>query len=252
MKEKHTRAPSPCLQWGQGAGEPGAPGQPPARRDGFHPQQLQTEMENCLCQPAERACKHPPQILFFPCSQKNVNFFKQNPNFSSKAKKIEENRKQPKLLICGIAQQSSNSTAAQPWGRHGDLLLLSAFSWDASPFSPPGEDAASSCPAGAPWGWGGSAGSSPQLGQGPGPCGVPAPRRGMKEGLGGWRATARPPGAAASACVCERLLAVRHAPLRLFTAVYQGLRAAIKFMKIKGVSSRLRRERARPFLSHTD
>lgn len=28
-----------------------------------------------------------PQILFFPCSQKNVNFFKQNPNFSSKAKK---------------------------------------------------------------------------------------------------------------------------------------------------------------------
>lgn len=112
-----------------------------------------------------------PQILFFPCSQKNVNFFKQNPNFSSKAKKkkiAEENRKQPKLLICGKAQQSSNSTAVQPWGRLGDLLLLlSASCWDVGPFSPPEEDTASSCPAGALWGWGGSAGRSPQLGQGP-------------------------------------------------------------------------------------
>lgn len=35
-----------------------------------------------------------PQILFFPCSQKNVNFFKQNPNFSSKAKKKNRRRKQ--------------------------------------------------------------------------------------------------------------------------------------------------------------
>lgn len=55
----------------------------------------------------------------------------------------------------------------------------------------------------------------------------------MKGGLGGWRVTARPPGAAGSACVRERLLAVRHAPLRLFTAVYQGLRAVIKVYENK-------------------
>lgn len=65
MTEKLTCAPSPCLQREQGAGEPGAPGQPPACRAGFHPQQLQTEMENCLCQPAERACKQPPRSCFF-------------------------------------------------------------------------------------------------------------------------------------------------------------------------------------------
>lgn len=47
-------------------------------------------------------------------------------------------------------------------------------------------------------------------------------------------------------------LAGRHAPLRLFTVVYQGLWAAIKFMKIIGVSSRPGREQALPLLSHTD
>lgn len=66
--------------------------------------------------------------------------------------------------------------------------------------------------------------------------------------------TGRPPGEREGS---ERVrvraaLASRHAPFRLFTVVYQRLWAAIKFMKIKGVSSRPEREQALPLLSHTD
>lgn len=141
-----------------------------------------------------------PQILVFPCSKKNVNLLKQNPNFFSKVKKKKRNKK--------TESSPNRSFVAKP--------------------------------------------SKPQTQQQCCPGRGTEPNTALPTGMGLLACGRASPGSTGSACGCERLLAARHAALRVRWAVYQGLRAAIKFMEIKGVSSRLQPERARLPLSHTD